>query len=49
MREKSENENENEMRWSKEGLEKVMRDREIEKGKMREECIIGVVESDENE
>ena len=46
---KEKNENENEMSWSKERLEKVMKDREIEKGKMREECIIGVVESDENE
>ena len=42
-------EKENEMSWSKERLEKVMKDRKIEREKMREECIIGVVESDENE
>ena len=44
---KEKNENENEMSWSKERLEKVMKDRKIEREKMREECIIGVVESDE--
>lgn len=40
---------EDEIRWTKEGLEKVMRDRKIEREKMREECIIGVVESDEED